>query len=948
MNTGMLKLTALAALSTALGVGLTVNNAHADDSTATTNSTTEQVVTSYSQSKQVLDQVTVPSVNAAAVRNTANAQQINYPADYNLDQLSKVNENDANSVQQFDQVAKPGLAQNNYQSDPTAAQQQVDITNLNDQQTYEMNQYAIDLVNQARAHFNEGPFVQNQGTINTVKGMAQQYQDKKESLLTEPRDKWHDESILNGVSENTSAMEIYADNKQVLQSVVRPFATAKGVDFTDNHHIPLFSITNMDDLRAMIFYGVTTMLFNDSGDYYSHAQNFLTLQQPILSMAVYPSIIDGLETAKLSNGQNLTYLVKIVDMHYIWAAGRDNTPGEYGQPNTFETYNNQVYYYGNDGKLYQNQWYNNWGHSYYFKADGARATDEVLQIGNDFYCFDNQGVMQTDHFLTQNGKTYYFGNDGKEYRDRFYTNWGHTYYFGSDGARWDNQWYNNWGHTYYFKGNGVRATSEVVQVGNDFYYFDNQGIMRTDYFLTQNGKVYYFGNDGKEYRDRFYTNWGHTYYFGNDGARYTDQFYNNWGHTYYFGDDGARWDNRFYNNWGHTYYFGSDGARWDNRWMNAWGHSYYFKGDGARATSEVYKIGNDYYYFDNQGIMRTDYFLNQDGKVYYFGSDGKEYRDRFYTNWGHTYYFGSDGARYTNQFYNNWGHTYYFGSDGARWDNRWMNAWGHRYYFKWDGVRATSEYFPVDGETYYFDDQGIAHDDPLVVQWKNLLSSYRGHNAMIAIQSQKDGVVHEYNNNPGHRYTMASTVKVAVLAQLLHNTNGNLTAYQQGLASRMIRNSDNAATTEIVRNYLGGVSRMQELYSALGMTETTPGPGNSWGLTTTTATDQLKLLNEIFMKPQSNYLNDQSRNYIKSLMGSVNADQRWGISAGSSQYYIKNGWLALSAPWPWYVDSIGFIPQDNNNGYTIAVYTDNNIPMQVGVNMIESLARATKSTFNSL
>ena len=746
MNTGMLKLTALAALSTALGVGLTVNNAHADDSsTATTNSTTEQVVTSYSQSKQVLNQVTVPSVNAAqqsndntTVRNTANAQQINYPADYNLDQLSKVNENDANSVQQFDQVAKPGLAQNNYQSDSTAAQQQVDITNLNDQQTYEMNQYAIDLVNQARAHFNEGPFVQNQGTINTVKGMAQQYQDKKESLLTESRDKWHDESILNGVSENTSAMEIYADNKQVLQSVVRPFATAKGVDFTDNHHIPLFSITNMDDLRAMIFYGVTTMLFNDSSDYYSHAQNFLTLQQPILSMAVYPSVIDGLETAKLSNGQNLTYLVKIVDMHYIWAAGQDNAPGEYGQPNTFETYNNQVYYYGNDGKLYQNQWYNNWGHSYYFK------------------------------------------------------------------------------------GNGVRATSEVVQVGNDFYYFDNQGIMRTDYFLTQNGKVYYFGNDGKEYRDRFYTNWGHTYYFG------------------------------------------------------------------------------------------------------------------------------SDGARYTNQFYNNWGHTYYFGSDGARWDNRWMNAWGHRYYFKWDGVRATSEYFPVDGETYYFDDQGIAHDDPLVVQWKSLLNNYRGHNAMIAIQSQKDGVVHEYNNNPGHRYTMASTVKVAVLAQLLHNTNGNLTAYQQGLASRMIRNSDNAATTEIVRNYLGGVSRMQELYNALGMTETTPGPGNSWGLTTTTATDQLKLLNEIFMKPQSNYLNDQSRNYIKSLMGSVNADQRWGISAGSSQYYIKNGWLALSAPWPWYVDSIGFIPQDNNNGYTIAVYTDNNIPMQVGVNMIESLARATKSTFNSL
>ncbi|WP_225365049.1 serine hydrolase [Limosilactobacillus pontis] len=658
-------------------------------------------------------------------------------------------------------------------------------------------------------------------------------------------------------------MEVYADNNPRLNSVVRPFATAKGIDFV-NDRMPLFSISNMDDLRAMVFYGVTMMLFKDKDDYYSHAQNFLTAHQPIMSMAVYPSVIDGLETANVSDGSHFTYHVHVVDMHYIWASGLNSVIGFFGRPDSFVNYSNHVYYYGHDGRLYQN---------------------------------------------------------------RFYTNWGHSYYFSDD---------------------GVRATSEVVKVGNDYYYFDNQGIMKTNYFLNQGGKVYYFGNDGKEYRDRFYNNWGHTYYFGADGARYTNQFYNNWGHTYYFGNDGARWDNRFYNNWGHTYYFGNDGARWDNCWMNAWGHWYYFKGDGVRATSEIAKVGNDYYYFDNRGIMKTNFFLNQDRKVYYFGNDGKEYRDRFYTNWEHTYYFGADGARYTNQFYNNWGHTYYFGADGARWDNRWMNAWGHRYYFKWDGSRATAEYFPVNGETYYFDNQGIAHDDPLVTQWKNLLNGYHGHNAMIAIQSQKDGIVREYNNNPGHRYTMASTVKVAVLAQLLHNTNGNLNGYQQSLAARMIRNSDNAATTEIVRNYLGGVSRMQDLYNALGMSETTPGPGTSWGLTTTTATDQLKLLNEIYMKPHSNYLNDQSRNYIKSLMGSVSGDQRWGISAGSSQYYIKNGWLALSAPWPWYVDSIGFIPQDNNNGYTIAVYTDNNIPMQVGVNMIESLARATKNIFNTL
>ena len=283
-----------------------------------------------------------------------------------------------------------------------------------------------------------------------------------------------------------------------------------------------------------------------------------------------------------------------------------------------------------------------------------------------------------------------------------------------------------------------------------------------------------------------------------------------------------------------------------------------------------------------------------------------------------------------------------FGADG-RIISGLYNWMGSTYYF--DPVtylKITNQYRSFNGVTYYFNDQGIMVNDPLVERWQSIINGYSGHNIAIAVQSQKDGTIHEYTNNPSHRFTMASTVKVAVLAQLLHNTNGNLTSYQQSLAEKMIRNSDNDATTTIVNNYLGGVQAMQSLYSALGMTQTTPGSNNHWGLTTTTPTDQLKLLNEIFMAPQSSYLNNASRDYIKNLMGSVNSSQNWGISAGSSQFYVKNGWLALSPSWRWYVDSIGFIPQ-NGNGYTIAVYTDNNLPMSVGVNVIESLARATKN-----
>ena len=77
----MLKFTTIAALTTALGTGIVISNANADDRGVTTESKTTQVVSSYSQSQQALNQVTVASANAAqqntSVRNMADAQSIN-------------------------------------------------------------------------------------------------------------------------------------------------------------------------------------------------------------------------------------------------------------------------------------------------------------------------------------------------------------------------------------------------------------------------------------------------------------------------------------------------------------------------------------------------------------------------------------------------------------------------------------------------------------------------------------------------------------------------------------------------------------------------------------------------------------------------------------------------------------------------------------------------------
>nr|WP_233445922.1 class A beta-lactamase-related serine hydrolase [Limosilactobacillus fastidiosus] len=80
----------------------------------------------------------------------------------------------------------------------------------------------------------------------------------------------------------------------------------------------------------------------------------------------------------------------------------------------------------------------------------------------------------------------------------------------------------------------------------------------------------------------------------------------------------------------------------------------------------------------------------------------------------------------------------------------------------------------------------------------------------------------------------------------------------------MIRNSDNDATTTLINTYLGGNSELNHIFHDLGMSASYT--GEHWGWTLTTPEDQLKLLNEIYYKHGNSYLNDASRNYIKSLM----------------------------------------------------------------------------------
>jgi len=204
--------------------------------------------------------------------------------------------------------------------------------------------------------------------------------------------------------------------------------------------------------------------------------------------------------------------------------------------------------------------------------------------------------------------------------------------------------------------------------------------------------------------------------------------------------------------------------------------------------------------------------------------------------------------------------------------------------------------------------------------------------------------------NPGQLQDTASIVKVEIMGTALQQAQANdeqLSESEAALMLSMIENSDNQSATTLF-NDVGGASALADFDRSAGMTDTTPSslvfiPGTSlpgWGLTTTTALDQVTLVSK-FAYPKT-ILSDASREYGLSLMENVEADQNWGVSGGvpaGVTVALKNGWLPLG-PTNWQVNSIGWISGDGRN-YVLAILTTGSPTEAYGIATIEAIASAT-------
>jgi beta-lactamase class A len=230
-----------------------------------------------------------------------------------------------------------------------------------------------------------------------------------------------------------------------------------------------------------------------------------------------------------------------------------------------------------------------------------------------------------------------------------------------------------------------------------------------------------------------------------------------------------------------------------------------------------------------------------------------------------------------------------------------------------------------------------------------LASSYSS-NVTAAVYDANTGKT--FVLHPGVQEYTASIVKVEIMGTLLQQAQsqgGTLPGTELALMTSMIEASDNSSATTLLAD-AGGPSNVKQFDGKVGMTSTEPhattpyidnDPGlPAWGLTTTTAADEVKLVRAFAYS--NSVLNSTNRNYGIGLMTHVEADQDWGVSSGTTgaTVALKNGWLpvAVASNSDWQVDSIGWI-HGNGRDYVLAVLTKHDASEAAGIDMISHISQ---------
>jgi hypothetical protein len=225
----------------------------------------------------------------------------------------------------------------------------------------------------------------------------------------------------------------------------------------------------------------------------------------------------------------------------------------------------------------------------------------------------------------------------------------------------------------------------------------------------------------------------------------------------------------------------------------------------------------------------------------------------------------------------------------------------------------------------------------LAAEFRSYLATRPGA-VSVALYDRTSGLTVDVTNSTRTGWETASTVKLDILTALLTKTgeSGQLPASQLRLAKPMISVSDNASASALWRQ-AGSQSGMNAFFREFGMAATTAGGSGAWGLTKTTAYDQLRVLRAVSYPGLG--LSANAMATATSLLGTVVGSQRWGLTAGvpaGVSVEIKNGWLPYGGGWV--INSLAHV-HGAGKDYIMAAYTRDSRTMGIGVETISGLSR---------
>lgn len=227
--------------------------------------------------------------------------------------------------------------------------------------------------------------------------------------------------------------------------------------------------------------------------------------------------------------------------------------------------------------------------------------------------------------------------------------------------------------------------------------------------------------------------------------------------------------------------------------------------------------------------------------------------------------------------------------------------------------------------------QSLPDFESLEYEWKAELSHDVGDIDAAIVDLHTGEMMQASSSETAERFYAASVMKLSILVETLrqyqeqgmpvdicHDDANQWLDQCQALdtAYPMITVSDNDTASQLFRQ-AGGATGMQSFFDRIGASDTTA--STSWGLTLTTANDQLKVMRAA-VEP-GNVLDAQYVEAARNLLRHVDPTQTWGVGSGvqAEDMHVenKNGWIPdLDGTY----NSVGYVyREDGSIEYAVAI-----------------------------